>query len=255
MTSAAAAKLLKTGFLQFRTKYNVWTHEQPVFSQVVTAGTLYCVGDVISQKIEGKEHFDYWRCARMTSMGVVLMGFAGGKWYTFIDRRLPDTSNRTIAKKVVFDQFLFAPAFYLCFYFGMSVLEGHTVSQSVDHIKKKFVPTYLADLTFWPVAQTINFKYVSPPNRILYISSLSIGWNAFLSHLQHNDIDFHAILPSFLSPHSKSLPSSSTTNGTSTTQKSKEFTATPATAHTSSTPAAVAASTVVTAARKDISTN
>lgn len=57
---------------------------------------------------------------------------------------LPDTSNRTIAKKVVFDQLVFAPAFYLSFYFGMSLLEGHTVTHSVEHIKKKFVPTYLA---------------------------------------------------------------------------------------------------------------
>lgn len=66
----------------------------------------------------------------------------GGKWYALIDKRLPGTDLRTIAIKVGLDQFLFAPPFYLSFYFGMSLLEGNDVQHSIDHLKKKFPPTY-----------------------------------------------------------------------------------------------------------------
>jgi len=209
----ASTNVLIRGFCAFRAWYNKLLDTNYTATQIGTAGTLYCVGDVICQTVEGKEHFDYARVARMTGMGVVLMGFAGSKWYHFIDKLLPATNTATIVKKVALDQFVFAPTFYLTFYSGMSLLEGHTVSYTAEHIKKKFLPTYLADLTFWPAAQAFNFKMVTPPNRVLYISTLCIPWNAFLSHLQHNDVQFS--LPAFLKS-SKSAPAITSTPHTTT---------------------------------------
>jgi len=132
----------------------------------------------------------------MTCIGIGLMGVAGGKWYALIDKKLPGTDMRTIAKKVCLDQFVFAPPFYFSFYFGMSLLEGHSLQHTYEHVKKKFLPTYAVDLLFWPAAQAVNFRFVTPPNRVLYISSLCIFWNAFLSHFQHTDIHFK--MPQFL---------------------------------------------------------
>ena len=33
--------------------------------------------------------------------------------------------------------------------------------------------------------QTVNFKYVPGDHRVLFVSAMSIGWNAFLSKMQH----------------------------------------------------------------------
>jgi len=192
----AFVKAFIRGFTRFRDTYNSWTEAKPLLTHVTTAGTLYFTGDVLCQKLEKKEEWDYMRTARMTVIGIGLMGVAGGKWYAIMDKKLPGTDVRTIVKKVALDQFVFAPAFYLSFYFGMSLLEGHSIQHTYEHVKKKFLPTYAVDLIFWPVAQAVNFRSVSPPNRVLYISSLCIFWNAFLSHFQHTDIHFK--LPQFL---------------------------------------------------------
>jgi len=198
----ALVKALLRGFTRFRDRYNELLEHSPMATHVATAGSLYFVGDVLSQYLEKHEKWDYMRTARMTGIGVALMGIGGGKWYAIIDKKLPGTDLRTIAKKVTLDQLLFAPAFYLSFYVGMSVLEGNTMQHTYEHVRKKFLPTYAVDLVFWPAAQAVNFRYVSPPNRVLYISTLCIFWNAMLSHFQHSEINF--TLPSFME--NKPLP-------------------------------------------------
>jgi len=198
----AFVKALLRSCTRLRDMYNMSEERRPMFTHVATAGPLYFVGDILSQFFEKKEKWDYMRTARMSVIGVGLMGIAGGKWYALIDKKLPGTDLRTIAKKVCLDQFLFAPPFYLSFYFGMSVLEGNSLSHTFEHVKKKFLPTYAVDLIFWPAAQAFNFRFVAPPNRVLYISTLCIFWNAMLSHFQHSEINF--ALPNFLD--NKALP-------------------------------------------------
>jgi hypothetical protein len=154
--------------------------------KTVTGGLMFAAGDVISQGIEKKEHWDCKRTLRMTVFGTAILGFAGGYWYKWLDHRYEAVTLQNILKKVALDQLVFAPPFYASFYLTMALMQGESLKNSLLNMKKNFLPTYAADLMIWPATQAFNFKVLSPDNRILFISAISIGWNAFLSHVQHN---------------------------------------------------------------------
>ena len=41
------------------------------------------------------------------------------------------------------------------------------------------------DCAVWPPLQLINFLYVSPTYRVLYVNTTNVAWNIFLSYAKH----------------------------------------------------------------------
>lgn len=46
------------------------------------------------------------------------------------------------------------------------------------------VPTLLMHWRVWPVAQVFNFKFVAPPQRVLFINVVALCWSSFLSWVE-----------------------------------------------------------------------
>eukprot|EP01114_Cavostelium_apophysatum_P003357 TRINITY_DN1318_c0_g2_i2.p1 TRINITY_DN1318_c0_g2~~TRINITY_DN1318_c0_g2_i2.p1 ORF type:complete len:190 (+),score=9.04 TRINITY_DN1318_c0_g2_i2:86-655(+) len=175
--------------VRFNSVYTHSLNNYPITTKSVACGLMFFGGDLISQAIEQKRvrglEWDKGRTARMTAYGTFVLGPVGHYWYKFLDHRLPATDNVTIAKKVAMDQFLFAPPYYALFYYAMPLMEGRNHKEAVDNVKKNFLMTYAVDMTIWPAAQAFNFKVLQPDQRVLFVSAVSILWNAFLSHMQH----------------------------------------------------------------------
>lgn len=109
----------------------------------------------------------------------------GHVWYTTLDRNVyPDDpkSNKAVITKTALDQLLWAPAFSCVFFFFIHALDGHPEA-AVDAIRTKLGPMLLANYALWPAAHLVNFRFVPPAQRILYINAVQILWSAYLSHL------------------------------------------------------------------------
>lgn len=68
----------------------------------------------------------------------------------------------------------------------MCKLEGHSWSKSFKELNDKFVATFILDLAIWPAAQALNFYYVPPPLRLMYLNGVYLIWSVILSYLKHN---------------------------------------------------------------------
>jgi hypothetical protein len=43
--------------------------------------------------------------------------------------------------------------------------------------------------TVWPIAHIVNFKFIPSSQRILYINTIQVGYNAFLSSMSSKSTD------------------------------------------------------------------
>ena len=41
------------------------------------------------------------------------------------------------------------------------------------------------DCSLWPAAQALNFLYVPPVYRVVYVNVVTVAWNVFLSYAKH----------------------------------------------------------------------
>ncbi len=92
---------------------------------------------------------------------------------------------RAVLVKVFLDETVYSNIYIIALFVICTLLEGKRLKDVEEKIEGQWLSTYLADLSVWPVAQYINFFYVPARLRIVYISALSLFWNAFLSKVQN----------------------------------------------------------------------
>ncbi|KAK4538420.1 hypothetical protein CDCA_CDCA17G4445 [Cyanidium caldarium] len=169
----------------FWARYNQRLAEKPLQVKTLTSFFGFTVGDLVAQMpalLDGKP-WDAARTARMASFGLLLHGPIGHYWYNMLDRTvMPHASKSTTAVvgKMAIDQLLWAPVFTSMFFSYMEAAEGHP-ERAPDVVREKLWPTLKVNWTVWPLAHLINFRFVPSSQRILYINTVQVGYNAFLS--------------------------------------------------------------------------
>ncbi|XP_036759398.2 protein Mpv17 isoform X7 [Manis pentadactyla] len=86
--------------------------------QVLTAGSLMGLGDIISQQLverRGLREHQAGRTLTMASLGCGFVGPVVGGWYKVLDWLIPGTAKVDALKKMLLDQGGFAPCFLGCF--------------------------------------------------------------------------------------------------------------------------------------------
>ncbi|KAL6071607.1 Protein required for ethanol metabolism [Balamuthia mandrillaris] len=184
----------------------------PVLTKSLTSSVLYFLGDAVAQGVEGlsspaagsasgnsasggagedehaRKSYSLARGARMAVFGFCFTGPMLHYWYSYLDRRLPSTAPKTVALKTAIDQVVMAPVWTVAFFGAMSAMEGRSLEDTKLKFEHHFLPTLLVDFLVWPAANVVNFRYVPPRHRVLYINLVNLLWCSFLGHMQHRAI-------------------------------------------------------------------
>ena len=91
-------------------------------------------------------------------------------YYCWLDKTFPGRAITTVAKKVCNDVFFANVAYYSMFYYVMSYLEHQDHETAKVEVKKAFGLSYLAGMLYWIPVMSINFVYVNPQHRVLFIA-------------------------------------------------------------------------------------
>ncbi|KAG7195536.1 uncharacterized protein KQ657_003299 [Scheffersomyces spartinae] len=111
-----------------------------------------------------------------------VMSFAQCWWYKFLQIYSRDPKFIEVLRKVMTDQFCFSPISLCCFFtYGTIVLEGGTIEDVKEKLKRIYLKTLLLNYTVWFPVQFMNFLVVPRDFQVPFSSSVSLLWNCFLS--------------------------------------------------------------------------
>lgn len=75
-------------------------------------------------------------------------------------------------------------------FFGyLNFVEGKSLSDYKDKIQQDLQTAVMGSWAVWVPAHTINFAFVPPAQRLLYINTIQIGYNIFLSFLGNKEVE------------------------------------------------------------------
>jgi len=163
-------------------KYNEVLDDQPLVTKACTSLVGFSVGDILAQKFINKgSSFDFKRLARLSSFGFLIHGPMGHYFYGWLDGQIPGTDTKSVISKVAIDQLLMNPVFGTIFFTYLGLVSGDGPDKILAKLKKDLWTAVKGSWTVWPIAHAINFKFIPSSQRLLYINSIQILYNVFLS--------------------------------------------------------------------------
>ena len=91
--------------------------------------------------------------------------------------------------KVFIDQTIWNPIFGVMFFGYLNFTEGKSMQTFVDKCKSDLQTAVMGSWAVWVPAHTINFRFVPPQQRLLYINCVQIFYNVFLSFIGNKKVE------------------------------------------------------------------
>jgi len=184
----------------------------PIKTQSLLAGTLWAVGDFISQRYIERDvdednptavptydksfmHLNWKRVGTMLVYGTLIQGPMNYYWYRALSKHVDGKyakKSREILHKVCVDQMIMGPTQLVLFISFCTIVEKLLDGKKVTHeavtnkIHSKFINMFLVDLSIWPFVQSLNFAFVHPRYQPVVVNSVSVGYNTILTYIQHH---------------------------------------------------------------------
>merc|ERR1711915_39948 len=178
----SSKQLLK--MYRFVSKIKTLFSKHPLAANCVTYGTLYTGSEFLQQTIirasdvDSQKGYDWGSIGRYTLMGTAIFPPLMFQWYKWLDARYAGVGASLVARKILMDQLLFTPPMLATFFIGMSILEGR--NDVTKEFREKALTTFFANLGFWIPAHAVNFRFIPPAGRVVYIGTCSLLWVNFL---------------------------------------------------------------------------
>jgi protein Mpv17 len=172
-------------------RYMSLLESQPVLTKACTSFTGFLFGDVLAQNFvePSSSRYDYGRTFRLASFGFLIHGPVGHHFYKRLDGYFPGTSAGTVATKVIVDQVFWNPTFALLFFGYLNFAEGKGLQQYKEKVEADLGTAVVGSWAVWGPAHTVNFRFVPPNQRLLYINCVQVWYNVFLSFLGNKGVE------------------------------------------------------------------
>jgi len=170
-------------------RYNELLDEKPLLMKALTSFTGFALGDILAQKFIQKQPFDWYRLFRLASFGFLVHGTSSHWFYGKLDGLIPGKDAKMVFTKVFIDQVLWNPIFGVMFFSYVALLECKGVEYVVDKTKNELLTQVTGSWKVWPIAHAINFRFIPSSQRVLYINTIQIGYNCFLSLISNRDAE------------------------------------------------------------------
>ncbi|EQC28130.1 hypothetical protein SDRG_14090 [Saprolegnia diclina VS20] len=168
--------------------YLALLERSPLPTKVVTSAGIAGLGDITCQTVFEDHPFDAKRFAIFTTLGGVYIAPTLHVWYGFLNRAIAGTAKTAVAKRLVLDQFVFAPTFMASFFAVLTATNDSEVPLA-DRIRSKISTDWWdavkTNWVVWIPAQFCNFGLVPPPLQVLFSNVVGLFWNGYMSYISY----------------------------------------------------------------------
>ena len=156
---------------------------KPVQTKALTAAGIQTCSDVLAQRISGSKQLNLRRTGLMALFGLLWAGPSLHYWQQFLEKsfRGRKQSLRLVIEKACLDQSIYGPAANLTMMAFITLcIEKKPLEYLKDKVKKQFVSVQLNAWKIWPVASLVNYSFVPPSLRVLFMNCVGFMWSTFL---------------------------------------------------------------------------
>mmetsp|Transcript_12415 Transcript_12415/g.45251 ORF Transcript_12415/g.45251 Transcript_12415/m.45251 type:complete len:317 (+) Transcript_12415:289-1239(+) len=139
------------------------------------SGLSLVLGDIISCLLRHMQ-IDFRRCMCLLAFGIFAAGPLQFLFYSAMEVLIPGKGALDIVKKMMCDQGLHSPLYNFNFLTLGALLDGHSVQSALFFASNGVLGLWIASVKIWPMLHVINFKFVPPAMRIVFINSMNVIW-------------------------------------------------------------------------------
>ncbi|KAK8375560.1 hypothetical protein O3P69_008405 [Scylla paramamosain] len=160
---------------------------RPILGNMVVYGTLYSGAEFMQQTFNNKimvpegsppKPYETDTLARYAFMGTCVFPHVLYHAYKFLDSKFVGKSLNVVLPKLAVDALIVTPINLTLFYVGMSALERK--EDLLEEWRKKIIPTFVTASVFWVPASLINFRFLPPQARVVFVGSCQVIWVSIL---------------------------------------------------------------------------
>ena len=102
-------------------------------------------------------------------------------WFLVLERAVPVQTRCGPVLKMVLDQGMYAPCYYVMFISSVGVQQGLGKDDIKEKLREEYVNIMKANYTVWPAVQILNFTLVPFQHRLLTVNIVGLFWRTFLA--------------------------------------------------------------------------
>ena len=171
---------------------------RPLSTAAATGFVVMSVGDAAAQLTVASSEFDATR-------NLVSSGYNGlaspcfYRWYRLMDWLIPGLAIRRLVPKVLLSQLVTTGANNPCYLSWCNSVEACLGDAPVDwaavrgktleQLRRELPNLYGSSMIFWLPVTGANYALIPDHLKILFVSSCSVLWGGFVSHVAHRTHD------------------------------------------------------------------